>query len=204
MSYLLESYHVACVVSGLSFKIMKIHLGKFSFLKLMINYFINSTLYCSHSLEWTTWFHVFAFGALVCLFWTNVLPSVGMADGLDEFFSKLASVWKCHFSSNCLSPTKLGFVIPIIWLLFIYMSNLLVYRFQSNPVYVVCNACLAIPLLSIVYSLFLIDQTGVEVKASLTLGCLITMVMFPIAYAVMSCYHSSSIVYNLLDNFDIY
>ena len=85
------------------------------------------------------------------------------------------------------------------------MSNLLVYRFQSNPVYVICNACLAIPLLSVFYSLFMLDQTsGIQVKISLSLGCLITMVTFPIAYVVLSCYHSASILFNLLDSFDIY
>lgn len=162
------------------------------------------TFFSSQSLEWTSWFHIFAFGALTCLFWTNLIPSVGVADGLEDFFSKFVSVWNCHFSSICMISSKLGFLIPAVWLMFIYMSNVLVYRFQSNPVYIVCNACLAIPLLSVFYSLFLIDQSGVQVKANLTLGSLITMVMFPIAYVVLSCYHSASVVFNLLDSFDIY
>ena len=128
-----------------------------------------------------------------------------MADGIDDFAAKLSCTWNCHFTSNCLTVSKLGFLVSALWLLFLYMSNLLVYRFQSNPVYVICNACLAIPLLSVFYSLFMLDQTsGIQVKISLSLGCLITMVTFPIAYVVLSCYHSASILFNLLDSFDIY
>ncbi|KZS14425.1 Uncharacterized protein APZ42_019743 [Daphnia magna] len=157
------------------------------------------------SFEWTVWFHFFAFIAIICLFWTNILPSFGMADGIDDLSAKLSSIWSCYFSSHCHTASKLGFLVPVFWLLFLYMSNLLVYRFQSNPLYVMCNACLAIPLLSVFYSLFLFDQmSGIQVKVSLSLGSLITMVTFPIAYAILSCYHSTSVVFNLLDTFDIY
>lgn len=169
----------------------------------VLNFFQHVHFY-SHSLEWTSWFHVFGFATLLCLFWTNIIPSFGVADGLEDFFSKLFSIWNCHFSSNCLTAAKLGYLIPALWLFFLYMSNLLVYRFQSNPVYVVCNACLAIPLLSIFYSLFYFDDVGVHFRTTLSLGSLITMVMFPIAYVVLSCYQSASIVFNLLDSFDIY
>lgn len=168
------------------------------------SFILLSFYFSSRSLEWTCWYHLFAFTALICLFWTNLVPYVGVADGIGDFFTKLSGVWNCHFSSDCPTPFKLGFLISFIWLLFLYMSNLLVYRFQSNPVFVVCNACLAIPLLSVFYSLFVIDQFGVHVQSNLSLGCLITMVMFPIAYVVLSCYHSASAVFSLLDIFNIY
>lgn len=192
------------VIFGLVFKIMKILPG--------LTYCLSSQLHfnypffsCRKSFEWTVWFHFFAFIAIICLFWTNILPSFGMADGIDDLSAKLSSIWSCYFSSHCHTASKLGFLVPVFWLLFLYMSNLLVYRFQSNPVYVMCNACLAIPLLSVFYSLFLFDQmSGIQVKVSLSLGSLITMVTFPIAYAILSCYHSTSVVFNLLDTFDIY
>ena len=168
----------------------------------MFNNFVN--FLSSYSLEWTSWFHVFAFASLLSLFWTNIIPSIGAADGLENFFSQLLSIWNCHFSNTCLTASKLGFLIPAFWLLFLYTSNMLVYRFQSNPVFVICNACLAIPLLSIFYSLFYFDHSGVHVRTTLSLGSLITFLMFPIAYVVLSCYHSASIVFNLLDSFDVY
>ncbi|KAK4010806.1 hypothetical protein OUZ56_019937 [Daphnia magna] len=109
------------------------------------------------SFEWTVWFHFFAFIAIICLFWTNILPSFGMADGIDDLSAKLSSIWSCYFSSHCHTASKLGFL-----------------------------------------------MSGIQVKVSLSLGSLLTMVTFPIAYAILSCYHSTSVVFNLLDTFDIY
>lgn len=83
------------------------------------------------------------------------------------------------------------------------MSNMLIYHFQSNPVYVICNASLAIPMLSLFYSLFQLDSV-IQVKPSLTLGAWISIIVVPISYIVLSCYHAASLVLNLLDNFDIY
>ena len=122
---------------------------------------------------------------------------------MDDFWSKTQNVWNCHFSSDCATSSKLGFLLPVLWLLFVYMSNMLIYHFQSNPVYVICNSALAIPLLALFYSLFELEPV-IQTKSSLTLGALISIVVFPISYILLSFYHAASLVLNLMDNFDIY
>lgn len=146
---------------------------------------------------------MFSLVVLTCLFWTDIFPSLGGCDGIEAFWSKFTNVWIHQITSGD-SPARLGLVLPVFWLFFVYVSNLLVYRFLSNPVHVICNAGLSLTLLPIFYSLFQLDHGVFLVRVDFTLGGFFSLVLFPVAYLLLGCYHTASVVLNLLDGFDIF
>ncbi len=165
-------------------------------------------IFASRSFEWSMWFHFFVLCVLSLLFWTDLFPSLGDTDGIEAFWSKFSSIWTHHFTINGESnesTSRLGLVLPMFWLLFVYVSNLLVYRFQSNPVHVVCNAGLSLVFLPIFYCIFHVGSGQMfVVRVAFTIGGFFSLVLFPVAYLLLGCYHNASVVLNLLDGFDIF
>lgn len=155
-------------------------------------------------MQWTLWFHIFNLLVMACVFWINLFPSIGGAEDLWDFLNKFENTWVCHFTNTCAISANLGFYIPIFWLLFTYTSNLLLYRFQANPAVVIGNACLAIPLLNVFYGMFYVGQSGILFKGTISLSGLVGVFTFPVAYLILSYYHSACIPLSVSDSFDIY
>lgn len=203
MSFLLPYFLLAFVAFGQICKIMRTPEG------IALHGYIHTSVrlsfeFSSLCMQWTTWFHVVSLPVLLCFFWIDLFPSIGGSDGLLDFLSKFENIWVCHFTNTCSVPANLGFYIPLFWLLFLYISNLLIYRFYANPLVVVGNACLAIPLLNIFYGSFHVGQSEVEFKGTTSPASLVSMITFPMAYVVLSCYHKASQSLSLLDDFDVY
>lgn len=131
---------------------------------------------------------------------------MGGADTVGEFWSNFSSIWAHHFGGDEVAsqPARLGWALTAFWLFFLYTSNLLVYRFHSNPVHVLCNGALALTLLPIFYSLFTFEAGRFQFRLAFTLGGYISLILLLPAYFILAAYQAASVLLNLLDGFDIY
>ena len=163
--------------------------------------------FVSRCFEWTGWCHLLALIFLSLLFWTDfAFPTLSGATTLDQFWSNFSNLWVHHFGGGDAAnqPARLGWALTTFWLFFLYASNLLVYRFHSNPVHVICNAALALTLLPIFYSLFQLEAGQFHVRVSFTLGGYISLILIIPAYFILASYQTASVLLNMLDGFDIY
>ena len=153
-----------------------------------------------------TWIHVSVLLFLSAFFWTNLFPAVGglKTFSFEEFGNNFKAIWCCHFSDDCVSPAKLGFILVSFWFLLLVTSGLLLLKFQSNPVAVICNACLALPLLPVFYELIRPDLVGILFTLNVTSNGIIGIVAFVCGYICLSLYHKEQRLLTLTNYFNIF
>ena len=173
----------------------------------LITAFSNQHLnFSSRCLRRIAWIHITVFLMLSALFWTNLFPSVGGLEifSLEEFWTRFQSIWLCHFTDDCISLAKIGYVVIGLWFLLMITSSLLLLKYQSNPVVVLCNACLALPLLPVFYGLFRPDLLGVVAPLGISANGIIGIVAFLGGYTCLSLYHKEQRMLTLNNYFNIF
>ena len=144
---------------------------------------------------------------LSALFWTDLFPAIGGLEtslNLDEFWMRFKSTWCCHFTDSCTSTAKLGYVVIGFWFLLMITSCLLMLKFQSNPVVVISNASLALPLLPMFYELFQPDLLGIILPLDVSPNGIFGIVAFVCGYICLSLYHKEQGILTLNDYFSIF
>jgi len=166
----------------------------------------NDSARYSRCLRMIAWIHITVFLMLSALFWTNLFPSVGGLEifSLEEFWTRFQSIWLCHFTDDCISLAKIGYVVIGLWFLLMITSSLLLLKYQSNPVVVLCNACLALPLLPVFYGLFRPDLLGVVAPLGISANGIIGIVAFLGGYTCLSLYHKEQRMLTLNNYFNIF